>query len=45
MIGANREAITRALGALRKQGVVQVRDRRVHFTNPEALHRTAYRAS
>ena len=45
MIGANREATTRALGALRKQGVVQVRDRCVHITNPEALHRTAYRAS
>ncbi len=43
MIGANREATTRALGALRKRGVVQVRDRRVHVTNPEALHRTAYR--
>ena len=45
MIGANREATTRALGALREQGVVQVRDRRVHITNPGALHRTAYRAS
>jgi CRP/FNR family transcriptional regulator len=45
MIGANREATTRALGALRKRGVVQVRDRCVHVTNPEALHRTAHRAS
>ncbi len=45
MIGANREATTRALGALRKRGVVQVRDRCVHITNPEALHRTAHRAS
>jgi CRP/FNR family transcriptional regulator, cyclic AMP receptor protein len=45
MIGANREATTRALGALRKQGFVQVRDRCVHVTNPEALHRTAHRAS
>lgn len=45
MIGANREATTRALGALRKQGAVQVRDRCVHITNPEALHRTAYQAS
>ena len=45
IIGANREATTRALGALRKQGVVEVRDRRVHITDPEALHRTAYRAS
>lgn len=45
MIGANREAITRALGALRKQGVVEVRKRRVYITDPEALHRTAYQAS
>src|SRR3712207_23680 len=45
MIGANREATTRALGALRRQGVVEVRDRRVHVTNPEALYRTAHRAS
>lgn len=45
MIGANREATTRALGALRRRGIVQVRDRRVHVTNPEALHRTAYRTS
>ena len=44
IIGANREATTRALGALRKKGVVEVRDRCVHITNPEALHRTAYRA-
>ena len=44
MIGANREATTRALGALRRRGIVQVRDRRVHITNPEALHRTAHRA-
>jgi CRP/FNR family transcriptional regulator, cyclic AMP receptor protein len=43
MIGANREATTRALGALRRRGIVQVRNRRVHVTNPEALHRTAYR--
>jgi CRP/FNR family cyclic AMP-dependent transcriptional regulator len=45
IIGSNREATTRALGALREQGVVQVRDRCVHVTDPEALHRTAYRAS
>jgi CRP/FNR family cyclic AMP-dependent transcriptional regulator len=45
MIGANREAITRALGALREQGVVEVRDRCVHITDSEALHRAAYQAS
>ena len=45
MIGANREATTRALGALRERGVVEIRDRRVHITNPEALHQTAFQAS
>jgi CRP-like cAMP-binding protein len=45
IIGANREATTRALGALRELGVVEVRDRRVHITDPEALSRAAYRAS
>lgn len=45
IIGANREATTRALGALRKQGAVEVRGRCVHITNLEALHRTATRAS
>jgi CRP/FNR family transcriptional regulator len=45
MIGANREATTRAMGSLRARGVVEVRDRRVHIRDPEALHRTAYRAS
>ena len=44
MIGANREATTRALGALRELGVVEVRDRRVHIRDPEALSRAAYRA-
>jgi CRP/FNR family transcriptional regulator, cyclic AMP receptor protein len=45
IIGANREATTRALGALRELGVVEVRDRRVHIMDPEALSRAAYRAS
>jgi CRP/FNR family transcriptional regulator len=45
IIGANREATTRALGALRELGIVEVRDRRVHITDPEALSRAAYRAS
>jgi CRP/FNR family cyclic AMP-dependent transcriptional regulator len=44
IIGANREATTRALGALRKLGVVEVRDRRVHIRDPQALSRAAYRA-
>ena len=45
IIGANREATTRALGALRELGVVEVRDRRVHIMDPEALSRAACRAS
>ncbi len=45
MIGANREATTRALGALRERGMVEVRDRRVHIMDPEALRRAAHQAS
>ncbi len=45
MIGANREATTRAMGALRERGILQIRDRRVHVRDLEALKRAAYRAS
>jgi CRP/FNR family transcriptional regulator, cyclic AMP receptor protein len=45
IIGANREATTRALRALRELGVLEVRDRCVHITDPEALNRAAHRAS
>jgi CRP/FNR family transcriptional regulator, cyclic AMP receptor protein len=41
MIGANREAVTRAFGRLRSEGVVELRDRRIFITDPEALRQTA----
>jgi len=41
MIGSNREAVTRAFAALRKGGGVEMRDRRVHVTDPEALRRAS----
>jgi CRP/FNR family cyclic AMP-dependent transcriptional regulator len=41
MVGANREAVTRALGKLRETGGVEVRDRRIHVTDTEALERLA----
>ena len=41
MIGANREAVTRAFGKLRSEGVVELRDRRIFITDPEALRQTA----
>jgi CRP/FNR family cyclic AMP-dependent transcriptional regulator len=44
MIGANREAITRALGTLRERGAVEVRGRRIHVVDPEALKRAAWEA-
>lgn len=45
MIGANREATTRALGLLRELGAVEVRERRIEVTNPEVLYRAAHQAS
>ncbi|MDQ5813014.1 MAG: Crp/Fnr family transcriptional regulator [Actinomycetota bacterium] len=42
MIGANREATTRALGTLRERGAVEVRERRIHVVDPEALKRAAW---
>jgi CRP/FNR family transcriptional regulator, cyclic AMP receptor protein len=41
MIGANREAVTRALERLRREGSVEIRDRRIHVTDAEALERLA----
>jgi CRP/FNR family transcriptional regulator, cyclic AMP receptor protein len=41
MIGANREAVTRAFGRLRSEGVVELRDRRIFVTDPEGLKQTA----
>jgi CRP/FNR family transcriptional regulator, cyclic AMP receptor protein len=42
MIGANREATTRAFGMLRERGAVEVRERRIHVVDPEALKRAAW---
>jgi CRP/FNR family transcriptional regulator, cyclic AMP receptor protein len=41
MIGANREAVTRAFGKLRSVGCVQVRNRRIFVTDLELLERIA----
>ena len=41
MIGANREAVTRAFSKLREGGGVEVRDRRVYVTDPDALARAS----
>jgi CRP/FNR family transcriptional regulator len=44
MIGANREAITRALGTLRELGAIEVRERHIHVADLEALRRAALEA-
>ncbi len=41
MVGSNREAITRALGRLRKAGAVEIRDRHIYVTDREELERYA----
>jgi hypothetical protein len=41
MIGAKREAVTRAIGRLRKTGAGEIRDRHVHVTDAAALERLA----
>jgi CRP/FNR family transcriptional regulator, cyclic AMP receptor protein len=41
MVGSNREAVTRALGRLRKAGAVKVRNQRIHITDADALERLA----
>ena len=41
MIGANREAVTRAFGRLRSEGVVELRNRRIFVTDLDSLKRTA----
>ena len=43
MVGANRVAVTRALGRLQDEGMVEVRRRRIHVGNPEALRGIAER--
>jgi CRP/FNR family cyclic AMP-dependent transcriptional regulator len=41
MIGANREAITRAFGKLQDEGAVELRRRLIHVSDVEALRRVA----
>ena len=41
MIGAERVAVNRALGRLQGEGVVELRQRRIHVSDPEALRRIA----
>jgi CRP-like cAMP-binding protein len=41
MVGSNREAVTRALGRLRKAGAVKVRNQRIYITDADALERLA----
>jgi CRP/FNR family transcriptional regulator len=43
MIGAGRVAVTRAFGALQEQGVVELRRRRIHAGDLQALRRIAER--
>jgi CRP-like cAMP-binding protein len=43
MIGANREAVTRAFGKLQDEGAVQIRRRIIYVEDVEALERTAGR--
>ena len=44
MIGANREAVTRALGKLRRGGVIEIRERRIRVMDLEALRRAVRQA-
>jgi len=41
MVGSNREALTKALGRLRRAGGVEVKNRRIHVVDAEALTRIA----
>ena len=43
MIGANREAVTRAFGRLQDEGALQIRRRLIYVENVEALERAAGR--
>jgi hypothetical protein len=44
MIGANREATTRALRTLRERGVLEVKNRYIHVADLEGLRRLAHEA-
>jgi CRP/FNR family transcriptional regulator, cyclic AMP receptor protein len=41
MIGANREATTKALVTLRERGAIEVREHHIHVADLEALRRAA----
>jgi CRP/FNR family transcriptional regulator, cyclic AMP receptor protein len=41
MVGAERVAVTRAMGRLQDEGVVELRRRRIHVKDPEVLRRIA----
>jgi CRP/FNR family transcriptional regulator, cyclic AMP receptor protein len=41
MVGSNREALTKALGRLRRAGGVEVKDRRIHVADVDVLTRIA----
>jgi CRP/FNR family cyclic AMP-dependent transcriptional regulator len=41
LVGANREAVTRALGELKNAGVVEIRNQHIHVTDADALERIA----
>jgi CRP/FNR family transcriptional regulator, cyclic AMP receptor protein len=41
MVGANREAVTRGFGKLRKAGALEIRDRQIYVTDVDALGRLA----
>ena len=43
MIGANREAVTRAFGSLQDEGALQIRRRLIYVDDVEALQRAAGR--
>ena len=43
MIGANREAVTRAFGKLQDEGALQIRRRLIYVDDLEALQRAAGR--
>ena len=41
LVGSYREAVTRAMGELKKAGVVEIRDQHIHVSDAEALKRFA----
>ncbi len=41
MVGSNREALTRAMGKLRKAGALEVRDRHIYVTDADMLNHLA----